>query len=229
MHLDDFQQPAAQRRIEVRQIAERHVRHRVQRASDPAKPATLIVRACAGRINDRRRDHLAEIGNEAVSALDLIRDVGIGHLDIGHHGRHPMEVRRADPPAWSRPRISQAAGHTPPGRSHDARPDHDRRTGPRSPTGAIKTGRPLHPCGRPLPPAGSGAVASRQCGAGSVRTSPAENQRPPHCVAIAAARAASIAGRQRGSDRAGSRHLAAGSRLRLRACRCRSGCNQGNL
>jgi len=38
----------------------------------------------------------------------------------------------------------------------------------------------------------------------------------------AAARVASIAGRQRGSDRAGSRHLAAGSRLRLRACRCRS-------
>ena len=38
-------------------------------------------------------------------------------------------------------------------------------------------------------------------------------------MAIAAARAASIAGRQRGSGRAGSRHLAAGSRLRLRACR----------
>ena len=47
------------------------------------------------------------------------------------------------------------------------------------------------------------------------------------CAAIAAARAASIAGRQRGSGRAGSRHLAAGSRLRLRACRCRSGCNRG--
>ena len=38
-------------------------------------------------------------------------------------------------------------------------------------------------------------------------------------------RAAGIAGRQRGSGRAGS--LAAGSRLRLRACRCRSECNRG--
>ena len=47
---------------------------------DPLKPATLIVRACAGRINDRRRDHLAEVGNEAVSALDLFRDFGVGHL-----------------------------------------------------------------------------------------------------------------------------------------------------
>jgi hypothetical protein len=45
----------------------------------------LIVRACAARINDRRRDHLAEVGNEAVSALDLIRDFVVGHLDIGHH------------------------------------------------------------------------------------------------------------------------------------------------
>jgi hypothetical protein len=33
----------------------------------------------------------------------------------------------------------------------------------------------------------------------------------------------SIASIQRGSGRAGSRHLAAGSCLRLRACRCRSG------
>ena len=49
--------------------------------------------------------------------------------------------------------------------------------------------------------------------AGSVRTSPAEDQRQPHCAAIAAARAASIAGRQRGSDRAGRRHLVAGSRF----------------
>jgi hypothetical protein len=37
----------------------------------------------------------------------------------------------------------------------------------------------------------------------------------PRCVAIAAARAASIADRQRGSSRAGSRHLAVGSRPRF--------------
>ena len=36
-----------------------------------------------------------------------------------------------------------------------------------------------------------------------------------HCEAIAAARAASIASKQRGSGRAKSGHLAAGSRLRL--------------
>ena len=36
-HLDQVEQPAAQRRVEVRQIAHRHVRHRVQRVSDPAE------------------------------------------------------------------------------------------------------------------------------------------------------------------------------------------------
>jgi hypothetical protein len=30
-----------------------------------------------GRINDRRRDHLAEAGNEAASALDLLTDFDI--------------------------------------------------------------------------------------------------------------------------------------------------------
>jgi hypothetical protein len=35
-----------------------------------------------------------------------------------------------------------------------------------------------------------------------------------------------IAGKQRGSGRAGSRHLAAGARLRLRACRYTRGCNR---
>jgi hypothetical protein len=83
-HLDQVEQSAAHRCIEVRQVAHRHVGHRVQRVSDPLKPAALIVRACAGRIDDRRRDHLAEVGNEAVSARDLIRDFGVGHLDIGH-------------------------------------------------------------------------------------------------------------------------------------------------
>ena len=53
---------------------------------------------------------------------------------------------------------------------------------------------------------------------------PPENQRSPRRAVTASSRAASIAGRQRGPDRAESRHLAAGSRLRLRACRCRSGC-----
>ncbi len=53
---------------------------------------------------------------------------------------------------------------------------------------------------------------------------PPENQRSPRRAVTASSRASSIAGRQRGPDRAESRHLAAGSRLRLRACRCRSGC-----
>ena len=60
------------------------VRHRVQRVSDPLKPATLIVGACAGRINSGSRDHLAKVGNEAVRALDLLTDFCVGHLDIGH-------------------------------------------------------------------------------------------------------------------------------------------------
>ena len=41
--------------------------------------------------------------------------------------------------------------------------------------------------------------ASRQCGCGSVQTSPAENQRPPHRVASAAARAAETADRPHAS------------------------------
>jgi len=45
------------------------------------------------------------------------------------------------------------------------------------------------------------------------------DQRWPPCAAIAVARSASVVGRQRGSDRVGSRHLAAGSRVRL--------CNRG--
>ena len=44
-HLDQVDQPAAQRHIEVRQIAHRHERHRVQRRRDPLKPATVSIRA----------------------------------------------------------------------------------------------------------------------------------------------------------------------------------------
>jgi hypothetical protein len=65
-------------------IAERHVRHRVQRVSDPLKPATLVVGACAGRIDSRCGDRIAQLLDEAVGALDLCRD-----LSVGHHGSSP--------------------------------------------------------------------------------------------------------------------------------------------
>jgi len=61
----------------------------------------------------------------------------------------------------------------------------------------------------------------------ATRSWPWRDLRLPHREAIAAARATNIAGRRRGSRRARSHHLAAGSRLRLRASRCRSDCNQG--
>jgi hypothetical protein len=56
--------------------------------------------------------------------------------------------------------------------------------------------------GSPVPSASPSAAAATS------RSWPRCARRQPPCAAIAAARAASIAGRQRGSRRAGSRHLA---------------------
>jgi len=71
VRFDQVQQPAAHRRVEVRQVAHRHERHRVQRRGDPLKPATLSVGAQARRINDRCGDRIAQLLDEAVGALDL--------------------------------------------------------------------------------------------------------------------------------------------------------------
>ena len=67
-------------------IAEHHERHRVQRVSDPPKPATLRVGAPARRIDSRCSDRVAQSLDEAVGALDLFRDFGVGHFSVGHHG-----------------------------------------------------------------------------------------------------------------------------------------------
>jgi hypothetical protein len=84
-NLDQVQQPTAQCRVEVRQVAHRHERHRVQRRGDPLKPATLSVGAQARRIDSRCGDRVAQLLDEAVSALDLLTDLVVGHLGIGHH------------------------------------------------------------------------------------------------------------------------------------------------
>jgi hypothetical protein len=46
---------------------------------DPLKPATSFVGAQACRINDRCSDRLARLPDEAVGAVDLIRDFRVGH------------------------------------------------------------------------------------------------------------------------------------------------------
>jgi hypothetical protein len=69
--LDQVEQPAVQRRIEVRQITPRQERHRVQRDSYPPKTATVIVDEGAGRIGYRRRDQIAKIGSEATRARSV--------------------------------------------------------------------------------------------------------------------------------------------------------------
>jgi hypothetical protein len=58
----------------------------------------LFVGARTGRINDRRRDHLAEVGNEAFGAVDLIRDFRAGpRRSLKVHG-NDADICSSSPP-----------------------------------------------------------------------------------------------------------------------------------
>ena len=59
-----------------------------------AEARDVIVCACVGRINDRRRDHLGQLLYEAIGALF---DPRLRHRSSRHRSscaRHPMEARR---------------------------------------------------------------------------------------------------------------------------------------
>ncbi len=135
--------------------------------------------------------------------------------------RRPTRVHRFRPPAWSRLSTSRCATRKPELPSSVAGQGRGRQCAQASRRASSaqcqRSGRSWH-YDRPAAP-----VVSASCNV-CVLTA--------MCSAAASARGllplapANIAGTRRGSDRAGSRHLAAGSRRRLRACRCRSGGHQ---
>ena len=79
LHLNQVEKPATQRRVEVRQLDVGDVVDRVDRRSDPLKPAIAGSRTWALRINGSGRDQLAKGGNESVGALHLLPRFLIGH------------------------------------------------------------------------------------------------------------------------------------------------------
>src|SRR5258708_22196067 len=85
LHLDHGQDPAAHYRVDGRQVGKGAVVDRVHRHGNPFKPAKAGSLTWTCRIDDGGRDQLAEGGNEAAGALDLLTNLVVGHLDIGHH------------------------------------------------------------------------------------------------------------------------------------------------
>ena len=62
--------------VNVRQISEVGIVHLIDCRRDPLEPVTFFVGAGARVVNDRRRDHLTKIGNEAIRSTGFL----IGHL-----------------------------------------------------------------------------------------------------------------------------------------------------
>ena len=90
---------------EVRQYHNRHIPYCV---GDPPQPCRLCVGAGAGGY---RLDHPAQLLSEQLRALDPVYDFPV------HRGviLRSVQVRRADPPTWSRLPKYRAADRTPPG------------------------------------------------------------------------------------------------------------------
>jgi hypothetical protein len=139
---------------------------------------------------------------------------------------HHAAARWLRRPSWCRLRISRRAVH-----AARLRPAAEGRGLDQQCAGQpLSSSTQVQPSGRSWLRArhtGPRCAASPRSYSVATQSLPWHVRRQPQRAAIAAVRASSIAVRQRGSGRAGSRHLAAGSRLRLRAFLCRSGCNRG--